>query len=148
MSGELNFRMTEKKHELTTWDCKLISFHAHHMADVQKMASSYKMTYTLAAGEALFTKFNEIREEARKASTPFDDDETTGHWMIKSRCSWSTSIKMRMEGSLLTFQLSEEKMQVAMKTAVQDYFIKMNKLLINKWRKAAFPPGKDNGAAL
>eukprot|EP00961_Rhodomonas_salina_P063144 848439-Rhodomonas_salina.1 len=69
MSGELNFRTTEKKHELTTLDCKLNSFHTHHKADVQKMASSYTMTYILAAGEALFTKFNQIREEARKAST-------------------------------------------------------------------------------
>eukprot|EP00961_Rhodomonas_salina_P206326 2785125-Rhodomonas_salina.1 len=45
------------------------------------------------------------------------------------------------------FYTSEEKMQAAMKTAVQDYFIKMNKMLINKWREAAFPPGKDDGAA-
>eukprot|EP00961_Rhodomonas_salina_P019100 257280-Rhodomonas_salina.1 len=38
-------------------------------------------------------------------------------------------------------------MKAAMKTAVQDYFIRVMKLLINKWREAAFPPGKDDWAA-
>eukprot|EP00961_Rhodomonas_salina_P247734 3347057-Rhodomonas_salina.1 len=47
MLGELNFRMTEKKHELTTWDCKLNRFHTHttRWMSQQKMASSYKMMY-------------------------------------------------------------------------------------------------------
>eukprot|EP00961_Rhodomonas_salina_P199672 2693341-Rhodomonas_salina.2 len=72
--GELNFRTTEKKHKLFIWDCTLSSFHAHHKADVQKMVLSYKMTYVLAAGQALFTKFSEIREEARKVGTLFEDN--------------------------------------------------------------------------
>eukprot|EP00961_Rhodomonas_salina_P025202 339693-Rhodomonas_salina.1 len=38
-------------------------------------------------------------------------------------------------------------MKAAMKTAAQDYFIEVMKLLINKWREAAFPHGKDDGAA-
>ena len=171
MSGELNFRTTEKKHELTTWDCKLNSFHAHHKADVQKMASSYKMTYILAAGEALFTKFNQIREEARKASTPFDDDpnnwisddqvktlsdyfymDENGRIITRISIVRSTLLKNTFSTTDVTnfkvaFYASEEKMQAAMKTAVQDYFIEMNKLLINKWRESAFPPGKDDGAA-
>eukprot|EP00961_Rhodomonas_salina_P042752 574933-Rhodomonas_salina.1 len=130
------------------------------------------MTYILAAGEALFSKFNKIREEARKEGSPFDDDPD--HWTSNNQAKTlseyfdqdkngriiihisivrSTLLKNTFSTTNVTvsnfkaaFYASEEKMQSAMKRAVQDYFIRMNKLLINKWREAAFPPGKDEGA--
>eukprot|EP00961_Rhodomonas_salina_P024052 323437-Rhodomonas_salina.1 len=141
MSGELNFRKTEKKHELSTWDCTLSSFHAHHKADVQKMVSSYKMTYILAAGQALFTKFNKIREEARKAGTLFYDNPN--NWMddaqtkalkeyfdkdengsiitriviVRSTLLKNTFSTIDVKNYEAAFYSSEEKMKAAMKTA-------------------------------
>eukprot|EP00961_Rhodomonas_salina_P295929 3935894-Rhodomonas_salina.1 len=44
------------------------------------------------------------------------------------------------------FYDSEDELKAAMTTAVEDYFTEKMKL-INKWREAAFPPGKDDGAA-
>eukprot|EP00961_Rhodomonas_salina_P100392 1349930-Rhodomonas_salina.1 len=41
------------------------------------MASSYGVSYILAAGQALFTKYNLLREEARQAKTAFNNNPDT-----------------------------------------------------------------------
>eukprot|EP00961_Rhodomonas_salina_P092842 1249837-Rhodomonas_salina.1 len=54
----------QKKHKLSQWDAKTSSF-PKHQGDVQQQMSSHKLAYILDAGLALFTKYNEKRDEAK-----------------------------------------------------------------------------------
>eukprot|EP00961_Rhodomonas_salina_P062468 838402-Rhodomonas_salina.1 len=40
----------------------------------------------------------------------------------------------------------QPRFEAVMKMAIRDHLTKANKLIINKWRDAAFPPKKDDGA--
>eukprot|EP00961_Rhodomonas_salina_P255377 3451512-Rhodomonas_salina.1 len=99
------------------------------------------MTYILAAGQALFTKFNEIREEARKANTLFNDNpynwtddaqtqaleeyfdkDENGSIITRIVIARSTLLKNTfattdVKNNEAAFYSSEEKMKAAMKTA-------------------------------
>eukprot|EP00961_Rhodomonas_salina_P272970 3688616-Rhodomonas_salina.1 len=56
-----------KKHELSQWDVKTATF-PDHSTNMQKMMSSYNITFIIDTGRALFVKNNKKREETR----PFD----------------------------------------------------------------------------
>eukprot|EP00961_Rhodomonas_salina_P125518 1690701-Rhodomonas_salina.1 len=113
------------------------------------MASSYGVSYILAAGQALFTKYNLLREEARQAKTAFNDNLDT--WTEASQVVELTNTfgTTDVTNFKAVFYDSEDELKAAMTTAVasEDYFTEKMKLLINKWREAAFQPGKDDGAA-
>eukprot|EP00961_Rhodomonas_salina_P065658 882592-Rhodomonas_salina.1 len=136
---------TETKHELSTWDSKLATFHLHHKEDATKMVSSYGVSYILAAGQALFTMFNLLREEARQEKTAFNDnpdtwtealqvEELTKHFddlengKIVTRLSvvQSTVLKSTFRMTDVTnfkaaFYNSEDELKKAMTTAVEDH---------------------------
>ena len=95
---------TEKKHELLIWDSKLATFHSHHKEDATKMASSYGVSYILAAGQALFTKYNLLREEARKAKTAFNDNPDT--WTEASQVTELTKYFEDPENGKIVTRLS------------------------------------------
>eukprot|EP00961_Rhodomonas_salina_P228929 3094247-Rhodomonas_salina.1 len=149
-------------------------FHSHHKEDATKMVSSYGVSYILAAGQALFkfTKYNLLREEARQVKTAFNnpntwtpaeasqvakltkyfEDPENGKIVMRISIVPSTVLKIIFGTTDVTnfkaaFYNSEDELKAAMTTAVEDYFTKKMKLLINKWWEAAFPPGKDDGAA-
>eukprot|EP00961_Rhodomonas_salina_P162366 2186897-Rhodomonas_salina.1 len=67
-SGKGPVANATKKHELARWDTRIPSFAAHRDYMQQHM-SSYKVSFILDAGQALFVKHNTLRETHKAAKT-------------------------------------------------------------------------------
>ena len=160
-----------EKHELRVWDCRLATFHTSHKADNQKMASSYNIGYILACGNALHVKYNILRAEAKLKGEVFSTDVNT--WTKDEEVKELTEYFQKEEvGQLITrlsivrstvlkstfgtadvdnykaaFYEDKPSFEAAMKMSIGDNLTESNKLIINKWRDAAFPLNKDDGAA-
>eukprot|EP00961_Rhodomonas_salina_P224879 3040115-Rhodomonas_salina.1 len=69
-SGKGPVANMNKKHELSCWDSRIPRFAAHR-DNMQQHMSSYKVSFILDAGRALFVKHNALRETNKAAKTVF-----------------------------------------------------------------------------
>eukprot|EP00961_Rhodomonas_salina_P035505 477727-Rhodomonas_salina.1 len=69
-SGKGPVANATKKHELACWDARIPNFAAHR-DDMQQHMSSFKVSFILDAGRALFkfVKHNALRETHKAAKT-------------------------------------------------------------------------------
>eukprot|EP00961_Rhodomonas_salina_P290536 3925801-Rhodomonas_salina.1 len=135
------------------------------------MASSYNIGYILACGNALHVKYNMLRAEMAIQKVHFKSDvntwtsedevnmlkeyfekEEVGQLITRLSIVRSTVLKSTfgtadVDNFKAAFYDDKNSFEAAMKMSIGDNLTEANKLIINKWRDAAFPLNKDDGAA-
>eukprot|EP00961_Rhodomonas_salina_P080292 1080045-Rhodomonas_salina.1 len=117
---------------------------------MQQHMSLYKLTFIIDAGQTLFVRHNEMREEVKAASAASGESPTRfwancSEWTTAEDVTALTAHFNKRDTNVEKFKEASfndpTTFQGAMDTAVEDNFLEIHKQVINKWRETEFPTG-------